>query len=135
METENFVGYDLQREYLRIFRATRVASTVLLLFCGAWCWQQYQTVQGAGEVFENMIMGGKSSLPALTQFVLEYGTALAGLAGLVVFSALAFIWTARSLSPVILATTLGAGVSVLVGVVIGYAVNTPIQTVLRNFAG
>ena len=82
METENFVAYDLQKEYLSTLRATRVAATVLLLFCGAWCWQQYRAVQGAGEIFENMVTGGKSSLPTLTRFVIEYAMALTGLSAL-----------------------------------------------------
>ncbi len=136
METENFAPLDLEKEYYKTLRASRIVATVLLLLTGAWAAKQCAGVPQFIEIFEDMVTGGLRGVPSLTRLVsAHYMEAL----GLVCFAALVavfYIWlAARSLSRVILVTVVGVVLCLLVGLIVQMAMGQPLQTIITKFNG
>jgi hypothetical protein len=133
METKNLADIDLQNEYFRTLQASRVAGTVLLICCAAWCWMLYRQIGSMSEIFENMVTGGRKSMPSLTQFVLDDANLIQPITALAAFVAMGFIWAgARRISQVIYATIAGASVCVAAGALYKLAVNLPFLQIITK---
>ena len=136
METENFAGIDLQREYFRTLRATRVAVTVFILLAATWCWFQHDSIDHSVQIFENMVENGIDSMPALTKFVIRNGDTIAGAGAMMGLGCLAWAWLfGRSISRVIYAGTAGVVAYLIAGSVIYYALQQPLITIITKFNG
>ncbi len=136
METENFAPLDLENEYYKTLRASRIAATVVLLLTGGWAGMQCAGVPQFIEIFENMVTGGLRELPSLTRLVSAHYMEALGLVCVAALGAVFYIWlAARSLSRVILVTVVGVVLCLLVGFIVQMAMERPLQTIITNFNG
>ena len=136
METENFAPLDIEKEYYRTLRASRIASTVLLLLTALWAGKQCAGVPQFIEIFENIVTGGLKALPSLTQLVSAHYMKALALVCLAALGAIFYLWlAARSLSRVILVTVAGVVFCLLVGFIVQMAMDRPLQTIITNFNG
>lgn len=136
MKTENVPPLDLHAEYYRTLDASRIAGTALLLLCAAWSGMHCYGIPEVAEVFENMVTGGLTAMPRLTQLVINHSTEAVALSCLPALVAVLYIWVAgRNLSRVILTTSLGAGFSLLMGLVVQLALNQPLRKIITDFNG
>ena len=114
METENFAAFDLYAEYQRTLKSVRVAAIVLIVACAGWCWQQYGLIEPPVEVLENTI--GQSRTPRFVTAIYDCAIQLGGIAMLALSASLLYILVAgRSISRIVYAAIVGAGVCVVVG--------------------
>ena len=136
METENFAPLDLEKEYYKTLRASRIVATVLLLLTGAWAAKQCADVPQFIEIFENMVTGGLRGVPSLTRLVSAHYMEALGLVCIAALGPIFYIWVAtRSLSRVILVTGVGVVLCLLVGFIVQMAMVQPLQMILTNFNG
>jgi hypothetical protein len=125
---------SFEKEYGRVLLALRVTATVSILLSSTWCGYQHHNLRGAREVFENMVEGGMSAMPAFTRAAFEYESMLSVGAALCALICLALVWVCgRRLSTVIYAGLAGAVVPLLTGFYFSIAFSGPLQEVITKF--
>ena len=136
MDTKNFAGIDLQREYFLTLRAARVAATVCILLAAGWFWLEYAAVGPGIMVFENMVVGGLDAMPTLTKLVITHADTVACVAALGGLGAIAWVWCCgRSISGVIYAGLAGVVCYLIVGTAFDVAMTQPLNTTIIHFKG
>ena len=136
METENFAGIDLQREYILTLRATRVAATVCILLAAGWFWLKYLAVGTGLQICENMVAGGFDAMPTLTKLVADHADTVAGVAALGGLGAIAWVWCfGRRIASVIYAGLAGVACYLIVGTAFDVAMTQPLKMIVRYVRG
>lgn len=135
MDTVN-TSPDFHAERMDTLRAARIAATVILALASAWVLLSYQAFQLGLMELENLVKGGASALPELSRMLAQYGMNFTYLFLATALASTLYVWVAgRSLSRVIIAATLGAGLCVLFCIVMELAIIQPRMGILHKFAG
>jgi len=130
METENFAAIDPRSEYQRTLRAARIAATVILLLAAAWAVSGFMTLQ-QGLMIEENKMAGYTARPWPLRLMLAGGVNFSFLAAAVALTCAAYVWVAgRSMSRIIFATVLGAGLCAALALAMDFAFSQMMRVIL-----
>lgn len=124
---------DPEADYPYLFTANRLFATLLILLFAAGSIFFTLQIDKFGEIFENMVEGGVSAMPVLTEFYVEYHLALAGALALVGICALWFVWSSRRMAFIGFATIIALFIFCLQSVLVYFAVVRPLSTLVAKF--
>jgi hypothetical protein len=130
METDNFAAVDLQNEHRRTLHAARVAATVIVLLAGVWAVLRFMGLQQGLIILENRV-NGNLAMPPLVRWMVGGGVNFTVLAAAVALSCAAYVWVAgRSMSRIILATVIGAGLCAALALTMDFAFSQMMRVIL-----